>query len=399
MTAQQSGWCFNIIAGLDQWFDTMRVDWPVHGYGGPVVHWWNHCLAYRGSGLDWRYEGIVDGYLMIWRATGECSWLDKAVRAGRDLLEGQRADGHFRNSAFELNPANGGTPHEAAADVGLLLLARELATRNSSASESFRNAARHNLESYWFDQLWDQPSTLLRDGPGEPTFVPNKAATFIDAVLLLSELTDRPDLVEQYALPTAEKILTMQVVDRAHPLHGAIAQNRLGNQVNEAYFPHYIARIIPPLLHLFERTGNSCLESAALDAARFLERVRERDGGFPQVIYGSGRINRRPRWIAGSGDILRAFTIANQYGASVDLCPSIGWLFRGVRSDGHIATAEGFGQIVPLFSRRDRFADDLGVVGWCDKAFRALAELLPVDHSRAAVAHEPTALATAGSIT
>ncbi len=41
----------------------MRVDWPTPGYGGPVVHWWNHSLAYQGAGLDWRYEGIIDGYL------------------------------------------------------------------------------------------------------------------------------------------------------------------------------------------------------------------------------------------------------------------------------------------------------------------------------------------------
>ncbi len=371
-----SGPLTNVIAGLDRWFDAMRVDWPTPGYGGPVIHWWNHSLAYRGAGLDWRYEGVIDGYLTLWKSTGEQVWLDKAIRAGNDLVTGQLATGHFRNSAFELNPSAGGTPHEAAADVGLLLLARALSERDSVAGERFLYAARRNLEMYWFEQLWHRPSSTLRDSRDTSTFVPNKAATFIEAVLLLSELTTREDLVEQFALPTAAKILEMQVVDVTNPLYGAIAQNRFGGRLIDAYFPHYIARVIPPLLRLHERTGDPSLRAAMLAAARFLERSREADGGFPQVIYGNGSRNRYPRWIAGSGDILRAFIMSNQQGAEIDLDPSIEWIVCGARPDGHIATAEGFGRVMPFVSRRDRFADDLGVVGWCDKSFRSLALLL-----------------------
>ena len=49
------------ILGLDRWFESMRVEWPSPGYGGPVVHWWNHSMAYNGAGFDWRYEGIIQG--------------------------------------------------------------------------------------------------------------------------------------------------------------------------------------------------------------------------------------------------------------------------------------------------------------------------------------------------
>jgi hypothetical protein len=397
MNALHPGSIVHVIDGLDRWFDTMRVDWPVPGYGGPVVHWWNHSLAYRGAGLDWRYEGIIDGYLTRWQATGERVWLDKAMRAGSDLVDGQLANGQFRNSAFELNPASGGTPHEAAADVGLLLLARELRDVDPIASERFLSAAHRNLESYWFEQLWHQPTSTLRDGRDEPTFVPNKAATFIDAILLLSELTEYEDLIERFAQPTAAKIIAMQVTEPANPLAGAIAQNRFGERVIDAYFPLYIARIIPPILALYGPTGDPRLQSAALSAARFLERIREPDGGFPQVIYGNGKTNRRPRWVAGSGDILRAFIVANRYGAEIDLSPSINWLLRGVRPDGHIVTAEGFGRIVPLISRRDRFADDLGVVGWCDKAFRALTLLAFGEQSRRVAVDKSDAIAVVGS--
>ena len=98
------------ILGLDRWFDSLRVEWPTPGYGGPVVHWWNHCLGYQGTGLDWRYEGIIAGYLALWERTDQRVWLDKAVRAGKDLVNGQLPDGSFRNSRFELNPGIGGTP-------------------------------------------------------------------------------------------------------------------------------------------------------------------------------------------------------------------------------------------------------------------------------------------------
>src|SRR5438034_3584893 len=111
------------VAKLDAWFETMRGP---GGYGGPVAHWWQQSLLYTGAGLDWRYEGMIAGYLRLWERTGDERWLRKARRAGDDLVDGQLASGHYAASAFELNPATAGTPHEAACDVALLLLARAL---------------------------------------------------------------------------------------------------------------------------------------------------------------------------------------------------------------------------------------------------------------------------------
>lgn len=372
----------NALNGLDRWFDGIRVEWPTPGYGGPVAHWWGHSPAYRGTGLDWRYEGIVDGYLRLWRVSGQPHWLEQATRAGLDLLAGQLENGHFQNSCFERNPGEGGTPHEAAADIALLLLARELRLRDPLTSECCLRAARRNLESYWLGQLWDERSATLWDSPGVPSFVPNKAATFLEAVLLLAELTGESELIERYALPTGDRVLALQVRAPGQLLDGAIAQSSLGNAVIAAYFPLYIARCVPPLLLLHAATGEARFRRGAQAALRFLERVREPDGGFPQVLYGNGRRNRRPRWIAGSGDMLRAF-LADEAGA-YDHAPTVDWLLRGVRDDGHIASAEGFGGIVPFVTRRDGKADELGVVGWCDKAFRALSMLVQPAHLRAA---------------
>jgi hypothetical protein len=361
---------------LDAWLDSMRTDWPSPGYGGPVVHWWNHSISYRGTGLDWRYEGIVAGYLTLWHRTGSRAWLDKAIRAGNDLVTGQLPSGHFRNSSFERNPAEGGTPHEAAVDIALLELAKELNESDPDLSRRFATAAQRNLDAYWFGQLWHQSSRTLWDSLGVPSFVPNKAATFVEAVLLLAEVTRDDNLVSMYAIPTGERILKMQVRIAGNLLDGAIAQNQLDGRDINHYYPLYVARCIPPLLKLFEHTVDHRFKDGALAAARFVDRVRDSDGAYPQVLYSERRRNRYPRWIAGAGDIVRALRIANAYGAGVTVESTVNWILRGSREDGRIATASGFDRIVPFLLRRDCVLNETGVVGWCDKSFRALTEFI-----------------------
>lgn len=367
------------VLGLDRWLESMRVDWPTPGYGGPVVHWWNHSLAYQGAGLDWRYEGIIDGYLTLWRTSDAPVWLDRAMRAGDDLVEGQRPDGHFINSQFELNPGTGGTPHEAAADVGLLLLAQALSERDPIASGRYLATAQRNLETYWFGQLWHEPTRTLRDGLDGVTFVPNKACTFIEAVVLLAELTGDDTLLERYALPTAEHVLAMQVHAPGDRLDGAIAQNRFGDRIVASYFSIYIARCVSALTRLAILTSDARYRTAVHAVIAFLQRTREPDGGLPMVLYPEARANRFPRWIAGVGDVLRAYDVARDLGSTAGSNPTLRWILRGARPDGRIATAEGFGRIVPLVSRREASIGDIGIVGWCDKAFRALASRMTTD--------------------
>jgi hypothetical protein len=262
----------------------------------------------------------------------------------------------------------------------LLLLAGELEVSGDALAERYLSAARRNLECVWLSKLWHEPSHTLWDAEGVPSFVPNKAATFIDAVLLLHRFTSEERLLEHFAIPTGDHILSMQVSHRGHVLDGAIAQNRFGERVVESYFPLYIARCIPALFQLASVTGEKRFREGALHAAAFVGRVREPDGGSPQVLYARGRRNRNPRWVAGAGDVVRSLGLARQHGSDVDPTPTVAWVLRGVRPDGRIATAQGFDRVTPLISRRDRVADEMGVVGWSDKAFRALAPLASPEH-------------------
>jgi hypothetical protein len=358
------------VTRLERWLESMRLP---GGYGGPVAHWWRDSLLYCGPGLDWRYEGIIHGYLTLFERTGERKFLEKARRAGDDLRGGQLPDYSFRSSCFEANPSPAGTPHEAAADIGLLLLARALRAQGEADWQSYLFAAEANILRFQFVHRWDPDARRLSDGA--TWFVPNKAATMIEALSLLAEITERDDYATQYVAPIADAILEHQVRDGQDRLNGAIAQASRSSTRIENYFPYYVARCIPGLCAAYRLLQDDRYLEGAMEAGRFLLRVREGDGGSPQVLYPGGRVNRFPRWIAGAGDFLRAFDELRPYGLTADQWPTIEWILQGQLPSGGIRPARGFRSQI---SQKEAVGppdvrDLLPVVGWNDKAFRALA--------------------------
>ncbi len=367
------------IAALDSWLETMRGP---DGYGGPVAHWWQNCLQFTGAGLDWRYEGIVSGYLNLYCKTGEQGWLAKARRAGDDLLQGQLPTGNYRHSCFELNPYTGGTPHEAACDLALLHLAKALREQGDPACQTYLATAERNIRGYYIERLWDAEAQSFRDHPRIPSFVPNKAATLVEALFKLAALSGEGAWIEIYALPTLEAVLAHQV--QGGPLDGAIYQYSHQGRLVRKFFPFYIARCVPGLLAGYEHSNDEhSRRERYLDAARramaFVLRWRYEDGSFPQVVYRGGRVNRYPQWVAGVGDILRAMALLEAYGLEADPEPTRQWLLQGQEPSGGFRTARGFASQI---SQREpgelpEFRDLLPVVGWNDKAFRYLTEVLP----------------------
>lgn len=358
------------VALLDAWLETMRGP---DGYGGPVVHWWQDNLLYTGAGLDWRYEGIILGYLNLYRRTGDERWLAKARRAGDDLLRGQRPSGNFRHSCFEANPGTGGTPHEAACDLALMALARVLREQGDSAWEPYAESARRNLENYILRLLWNEGGRFFQNTPADLIFVPNKAATIAEALMAWADLSGESGIIAHYVLPTLDGIVAAQMRAPGHPLDGAIDQGRFGGKGMGRFFPFYIARCIPALIQGYERSGREVYREAARAATAFLLRHRRPDGSFPQVIYQSGRVNEYPRWVAGVGDILRAMEEMRRHGVDLNPEPTLAWLLRGQHPHGGIATARGFpGHRGRRPSPGPDLRDLLPVCGWVDKAFRYL---------------------------
>ncbi|MHB1159323.1 MAG: hypothetical protein ACYC3V_03175 [Chloroflexota bacterium] len=356
---------------LDRWLDTMRGP---EGYGGPVAHWWQNCFLFTGAGLDWRYEGIVTGYLSLYEKTGDERWLAKARRAADDLVAGQTPEGSYAHSEFELNPGTGGTPHEAACDLALLQLAAALRERGEPEADRYLAAARRNLVGYYVGRLWDEEGRLFRDNPATRSFVPNKAATLVEALLLLVRLTSAEGLVESYVLPTLDAIVRHQV--RGGRLDGALDQYSQEGRPSGRFFPFYAARCVPALVAGYSWSSRESYLDAARRAMDFVLRYREEDGGFPQVLYANGRVNRYPRWVAGSAEVARAMLRLSAHGYTADPAPILSRLLAGQGPTGAFRTAEGFAS--QLSQRQPSgppdFRDLLPVCGWNDKPFRLLAE-------------------------
>ncbi len=181
---------------------------------------------------------------------------------GNDLLAAQLPGGHFPASAFELNPACGGTPHEAAVDLGLLRLAAALRLAGDPGWSAYRAAAVSNLRQYYLGKLWDPQARIFRDHPQIDSFVPNKAATVCQALFAWSELDGDERWAEQYALPNLERILEYQVIDPG-PFHGAILQNSFKGRQIQKYMPYYIARCVPALVQGYTWFGQERFLQAA----------------------------------------------------------------------------------------------------------------------------------------
>lgn len=373
---------FEVALRLDGWLDTMRGEHGTRrGYTGPVVHWWQNSLQYTGVAFDWRYEGIIGGYLALAQTDDNAAWLEKARRAGDDVLSGQLASGNYFNSAFELNPYPAGTPHEAAADHGLLMLAAALKTAGDPAWETYSSAARRNIESFYIGYLWDDDAQAFRDQlDRSKSFVPNKSSTLSEALFLLARLTGDERYAERYALPTVDTVMRYQVANGK--LAGAIWQNVINGQLVQKIFPYYVARCVPALLTAYEyarvsgKPGCERYLEAALAAGQYVASVRRADGSLPQVVYADGTQNVYPQWVSPLGDCLRAWALLEAYGLHIDPTPTIEWLLSGLMSTGGIISGRGFGSQI---SQREPavvrdFRDLIACVGWVDKAFRYLGE-------------------------
>jgi hypothetical protein len=190
----------------------------------------------------------------------------------------------------------------------------------------------------------------------------------------LAEITGADELIERYALPTLEAVLSLQIAVPTR-LAGAIPQAVLRGQVVGKYFPYYNARCVPALVLAYDHTGEQRYLDGAVAVFDFVARHVDGDGLLPQVLYPRG-VNRYPQWIAPLGDVLRAADLLGPYGFDADLTALRTRLLDGQLPTGGIVTGRGFGAQVrrAYAARRPPDVRDLvPVAGWVDKAFRYLA--------------------------
>lgn len=355
------------ILGLDAWFESMRG--PL-GYGGPVTHWWESSLLYCGPKFDWRYEGVIIGYLNLFDNTGDQFWLERALRAADDVRRAQMPSGNYLNSSFQQGPIEGGTPHEAAVDVGLLELALRLKGLGDPCWHEYQQTAWRNLHGFHIERLWN--GHAFRDQPWNRTLVANKNATTLEALLLYQKLCDED--LERYILPTAEFVMSAQVTDHSCPYHGGTVHLGTGRQ--RLVIGIYTARCASALMRLYEMIPDPRYLRSAVGMGDYLLKLITPDGTH-FGHYPDGRTITHPTWISPSGDLLRALLLLQPYTDVPESAISrlVDVLVRYRQPAGGIPTSRGLGRkgaTGPIREKLPDFRDVLPVVGWCDKAFRGL---------------------------
>ncbi len=364
----------NVAVGeLDRWFDTMRGP---RGYTGPIADWWRQGFAWTGTALDWRYEGVIGGYLALWRRTGNGHWLAKAQWAADDLLAGQEPGGHFGFGPGKSDAHIAAAPHGAACAAALFELGRALRESGGEGWLPYVAAGELTIRGAIIGELWSAERGVFCQAPDQASFMPHQNATICEALFLQAELRHFSEPIDVYALPALRTILRTQLRGSGDPLDGAIPYSVEGMRQSQSFLPLCVARCIPALLKGYDFSGDNQFFEAAWRAFAFLHRWRNHDGSFPAVVYTRGRRNQYPHWIAACGDVLRAASALRSRGVSTNTDATLQWIIDGQDGSGGIQAARGLG--VEAQQRPPRIPDvrDLRrVPGWCDKAFRVLAEL------------------------
>lgn len=365
------------IAKNIAWLQTMKQK---NGYAGPVIHYWKDCLNYIGPGMDWRYEGLIQGYLELFKKTEEKEFLMLAIECGEFLVKSQCRNGVFFNSGFESNPTfnRGSTPHDSAACIGLLELAQEL-KKLSLDWQKYFNSAKKNLELFHLRELYIEQKGLFaqyrkQDALRVPNaFVPNKIATIIELLLKMHNFTNKKFYL-RLAIKNADFITKMQDCE----FDGGIYQSNDKNKI----ITIYNARCIVPLLMLYEITSSEKYLSCALDAIKFIKKMENKEGGF----Y-FGYIKQDDNWkkiyypifIAGGAEVLRAITYAKHFDSSLKIKrKNINFILSNILESGGFKTSIGMNlkNTAKKRFKKEGWRDIVPVVGWNDKMFRFMAMML-----------------------
>ncbi len=355
------------IGRADAWFESMKAS---GGYTGPIPHWWESCLLYCGPMIDWRYEGILSGYVTLWGSTNDARWLERARDAAEDVVAAQLPSGSYRNSSFQLGAIEGGTPHEAAVDVGLLEFATAL-RRTGDDDEKYQRAAERNIDAFLIGRLWDGRG--FRDQPsGNDTLVPNKNATAMEALILHEALVGRD--MSEFIDAALRVVLTAQV--RSGRRVGGTVHRGTGTL--QLAFAIYTARSMAGVMRAHARQPDDRLLAAVADALLFLDRLITRRG-LLTGYYRDSSVIGNPTWVAASGDALRLAILGEAHGVTPSRMVErlIDILVEQQLPSGGFPTGHGFadkGRHRPSDGTPE-VRDVLPAVGWSDKAFRALAML------------------------
>lgn len=352
---------------LEAWFATVRGD---GGYGGPVVGLRGQAMGYCGAGHDWRWEGLLDGWGERHRRTGEPEWLDRIEQALRDLAAAQLLNGAFRNSYFDLNPLEGGMPHEPAVMAAALRGIERLRAANRPLPDGAAAMLERFVEERLIRELWNKLLHTFNNWLQSDfeSYSPPAVAAAIETLVAYGDLTGQTGRLEPYVQGAGESLLKAQF--KTGPLAGSLP---VSSRDRATASPYLAARCLPALVLLHRRTGDARFGDAAAQLTEAALRCGVSGGGFSAVVHADRPPSTYPLLAGAAAGVLIALHRAGVSRPEVTAA-QVPWVLARQTGSGAFETGVGFDRR-PRQCRACDWRDALPVCGWNDKVYHLLALL------------------------
>ena len=268
----------NLWAWLQTWQDGQG------GIHGPVVyHHRDNLKVLRPD--TWTQGAALIGVLNLYRASGDSKYISAGQKLGKFLADNYIEDLHFfRDSNFDQKPL--GQPAlegNSIASLSLLELAKVLGSEGRFLVE----AARDNLTEFVTKQ-WDrQTKSFSVEYHGRRASIHNKSSMAIMAIMSLAETEGNSELVDSYARPAAEHIVSTQV--KAGPFAGAFPYS----DRDASYRTMYSLLTALGLLRFGEATGETKYADRSQMLVRHLTKFVDPKTGLISHYHNVGY----PQWI------------------------------------------------------------------------------------------------------
>jgi len=353
------------LAALEGWLETQH---GAGGFYGPSVGLRGVSMAWCGPSHDWRWEGLLDGWIALHRGTRNPAYLDRIERACRDLQSAQLADGSFRNSSFDLNPLEGGMPHEPAVMAAVLRAGRYLREAGRAWPEGSASMVERFVEERLIKALWNKTLRTFNNWLQSDfeVYSPPAVAAIVETLFEYGGLAGTTERWAPYIAGAAESLLKSQFRDG--PLAGAMPVTSTDRGTAS---PYQASRCLPALALLHRVTGDRRFGECGEALAGFVNGAFQDDGGIACAMF-AGRPHRvTPLFTGATAGALLAL---NRSGRRDEARwqRQIGWLLALQSESGGFDTAVGFGTGLPPRDPPD-WRDAIPVCGWTAHVFALLA--------------------------
>jgi hypothetical protein len=270
----------NVWAWLNTWLDETG---GLHGY---VVH--HHRDCFRVLAPDtWTQSPAILGLISLYEKTLNRKWLDLAQRLSDFLINNYLEDLHvFYNSNHEKKPL--GHPHligNALASYALLKFAH-VSQKNGSEWQKYYEVAKDNVLNFVLP-LWDKEVQAFYGWPHRKVHIHNMNSTAIMALTALSEIENRNDYIEEYAIPAARYSMKCQI--QKGGLQGAFPYaDRLRD-----FITLYTLITSLGLYKLYEHTEIEKLLTSTTSALSHLSKLLDSETSLLRHYWGM----KYPQWI------------------------------------------------------------------------------------------------------